>query len=148
MRMHRRILVVQCCILASVILSCGCTGPSHDGTDPSGTSWELVSFRNETGMQAIIDGTTITAVFGKDGTLSGSAGCNHYTATYATDDDAFSLSEIAWTEMYCLSPEGIMRQETDYLTALKNAVQFAGSNQELTLWGENGTLLLEFTALK
>ena len=45
----------------------------------TGVTWQAVSYNN--GNQAvvgIINGTTITAVFGEDGSLTGSAGCNNY----------------------------------------------------------------------
>ncbi|MDT8357344.1 MAG: META domain-containing protein [Methanomicrobiaceae archaeon] len=131
----------------SAVLSTGCISPPSD-TDVSGTAWELVSYRNETGMQNVIVGTSITAIFGEDGSLSGSAGCNHYSGSYAALEHAFTVSEIAWTEMYCLTPEGAMRQETEYLAALQSAAQFDVSSQELMMAGEDGTVLLLFDAQK
>ena len=131
----------------SLPLASGCTGPPP-GMDLSGTAWELVSYHNETGMQDVIGGTSITANFGLDGSLSGSAGCNHYSGSYTALDHAFTLSEIAWTEMYCLTPDGVMRQETEYLAALQKAVRFDVSGEELMLEAEDGNVLLRFNARK
>ena len=42
------------------------------------------------GKQAVVSGvadTEVTAVFGADGQLSGSAGCNRYNAPYTVDGD-------------------------------------------------------------
>ena len=143
MRLRTFLLIL---LSSSAILSCGCLSPPSQDADIRGTAWELVSYRNETGMQMVIEGTSITAVFGEDRTLSGSAGCNHYSAIYTASNHAFTISEVAWTEMYCLSPGGIMRQETEYLAALQDAAHFAVSDQELTMAAEDGVVLLLFNA--
>ena len=85
--------------------------------DPlDGTSWTLVAYRKT----SPIEGTMITAEF-KEGIISGTAGCNHYTATYNPDGDAVTVGAIAVTEMACMEPEGVMEQEMVYLGYLSQA---------------------------
>ena len=72
----------------------------------------------------IIDGTTITAVFGEDGSLTGSAGCNNYTTSYTVDGDAITIGPAASTRKMCVEPEGVMEQEMAYLTALTTAATY------------------------
>ncbi len=47
-----------------------------------GTNWTLESFHTADAVSSVIAGTTITAVFEKEGSDSSSAGCNHYAARY------------------------------------------------------------------
>jgi hypothetical protein len=80
--------------------------------------------------------TEITIVFGADGTISGNAGCNDYTATYEVsgpyvyepdfdeeDGQAMTISDLSWTEMPC-EDELTMEQEAEYLEALQNVEQW------------------------
>ena len=45
-------------------------------------TWYLVSLRDGNATVPVIPDTTITAFFDGQGTVSGSAGCNDYTASY------------------------------------------------------------------
>jgi heat shock protein HslJ len=95
-------------------------------TELSGTSWDVVNYNN--GRQAVvgvISGTLPTANFGPDGRLSGSAGCNTYTATYETGADmSITIGPPASTRMMCAEPEGVMAQESEYLAALATAATY------------------------
>ena len=87
-----------------------------------GSSWQVIG--NNNGKQAVVSviiATEITANFGEDGTLSGSAGCNNYNATYEVDGDNISIGPAAATRMFCPEPKGIMEQEVQYLTGLETA---------------------------
>ena len=72
-----------------------------------GSSWQVIGYNN--GKQAVVSviiGAEITASFGKESTLSGSAGCNNYNATYEVDGDNISIGPAAATLMFCQMPEG------------------------------------------
>lgn len=93
--------------------------------DLAGTSWEAVNFNN--GKQAVIGtlaGTTLTADFGKDGTLSGNAGCNTYSGAYKVNGDQITVGPLVSTMMACSEPAGVMEQETLYLAALQSAATY------------------------
>jgi heat shock protein HslJ len=93
--------------------------------DLSGTSWEVTGYNN--GKQAVVgmlEGTTLTADFGKDGNLSGNAGCNTYSGTYKVDGDQITIGPLASTMMACDQPAGVMEQETQYLSALQSAATY------------------------
>jgi len=82
-----------------------------------GTSWTLRFFVDGTiGMPLIID-TAITAQFEGD-QMSGSAGCNTYTATVAREGETFTISDLTVTDQTCTEPEGIMEQEARFLADL------------------------------
>jgi heat shock protein HslJ len=112
-----------------------------------GTSWQLLSYNNGTGgLASALAGTSISAVFGEDGTLAGSAGCNNYTARFEVDGDQITIGPAATTRMMCNEPEGIMEQETQFLLALQSAKRFAIEADRLTLFDESGTKAVEFQA--
>jgi heat shock protein HslJ len=93
--------------------------------DLSGTSWEVTGYNN--GKQAVIGtlaGTNLTADFGKDGNLSGNAGCNTYSGAYKVNGDQITIGPLVSTMMACSEPEGVMEQETQYLAALQSAATY------------------------
>jgi len=113
--------------------------------DLSGTSWEAVNFYN--GSEAIvgvITGTSLTAEFGKDGSLSGTSGCNNYSGSYTLDGDKIKIGPLASTMMACTDPEGVMEQEAQYLAALQMAESYQVEGKVLELRRSDGTLLVLF----
>ena len=115
----------------------------------TGTTWQLTMYNN--GKEALVStlaGTEITALFGEDGSLSGSAGCNKYNATYTVADRAMTVSAPATTRMMCAEPAGVMEQESAYLAALPMAASYAIVGGELEITDANGTMLLTYTAAK
>jgi heat shock protein HslJ len=119
-------------------------------TSLPGTSWTVIGYNNgKGGVVSVIIGTELTAVFGGDGTLSGSAGCNNYTASYEADDDGnISIGPAATTRMMCSEPEGIMEQETEYLAALETAATYNIEGERLQLRTAEGSLAADFTVAK
>lgn len=90
--------------------------------DLAGSSWEATAFNN--GSQAVIgvlEATTLTLDFDKDGNLSGNAGCNNFTGTYQLDGDQITIGPLANTMMMCEDPQGVMDQEAQFLAALQSA---------------------------
>jgi heat shock protein HslJ len=100
----------------------------------AGTSWDVIAYNN--GKQAVVSviiGTEITANFGEDGQLTGSAGCNHYVAEYKTEGDSITISSAVATTRKACQEEGVMEQENAYLAALKTAdtYKIEGANMEM-----------------
>ncbi|NYT05504.1 MAG: META domain-containing protein [Methanomicrobiales archaeon] len=110
-----------------------------------GRNWELALMRDaKAELVAPLNGTTISAVFTDDGSLSGSAGCNHYTAAYFGGRGDIVIGPAAVTEMYCISPEGVMAQEALFLERLGGVQAYAMNSSTLELSGADGRLLLAF----
>jgi heat shock protein HslJ len=105
------------------------------------TAWELVSLAGSD----VLAGTTITIGFEVD-QVSGSAGCNHYGGSYKSSGNSLSVSGVFATEMGCLEPEGILRQETAYLTALRAAATYQIGGDTLEIRDGTGTQALVFVA--
>ena len=85
----------------------------------------------------VIATTPITARFRADGTVSGSAGCNQYSANYSTQGLAISISPPVVTERYCENPL-VMQQEQVYLEDLSKAVEIRVNESNLNLYDKTG----------
>jgi heat shock protein HslJ len=111
-----------------------------------GTNWTLASVHTGDTVSSVIAGSVITAVFGEDGSLTGSAGCNRYFASYNLTGVSLSIGQIGSTKMACTAPEGIMEQETVYLNTLGGVKTYAIEGDRLELLDEDGVQVLTFTA--
>jgi heat shock protein HslJ len=107
--------------------------------------WEATMVRQRDAVASLLPGTEITAEFADDGTLSGSAGCNTYTATYTSDRGAMTISEPASTRKACLEPEGVAEQEQAYLAVLPLAVAYRVEGSTLSLLKADGTFVATYT---
>ena len=107
-------------------------------------SWTLESYASTKGILVPVIGTTpITARFRADGTVSGSAGCNQYSANYSTQDLAISISPPVVTERSCENPL-VMQQEQAYLEDLLKAVEIRVNESNLNLYDKTGKPVLAF----
>jgi heat shock protein HslJ len=114
--------------------------------DLAGTDWNVIGYNN--GKQAVvsvINGTTLTASFGKDGKLSGNSGCNKYNGTYTVDGNKVTIGTLASTMMFCEDPAGTMDQEAQYLAALQTAATYQIENNVLQLRTADGALAADFS---
>jgi heat shock protein HslJ len=108
--------------------------PSQGGplTILDGTQWWLTSIDTF----VTVPGTEVSLLFdinpdGRTGTVSGSGGCNSYSAQIV---DHFVLSQISATSALCDTPAGIMEQESAYLSALgaANGIFLEGDTLRIT----------------
>jgi heat shock protein HslJ len=114
----------------------------------AGTQWILTAYNN--GQEAVVSvliGTEITAAFGDNGRLAGSAGCNTYGASYEVDGDDITIGPSVTTRMFCAEPEGIMDQESAFLAALESAATYRIQGDKLEMRTADGALALQFTAV-
>ncbi len=111
--------------------------------DLAGTAWDLVAYNNGTGgfQSAVVD-VSVTADFADDGTVSGSAGCNNYTASWEAEDGSIEIGPAAATLMACADEEA-MAQETRYLELLSLADTYRVDAGTLEMFDADGTRLLQ-----
>jgi len=112
--------------------------------DLAGTSWIVTGYNN--GKQAVVSvaiGAELTANFGTDGKLSGSAGCNTYTAGYTTTGNKIAIGPAATTMKAC--EQAVMDQEQQYLAALATAATYRIDGSKLELRTADGALAASFT---
>ena len=121
-----------------LILLSGCGIINKKGSaNLDGTSWTLVSFNG----RSLIPGSAMTAEFTK-GEISGSASCNHYFGSYQIKNGTIQISDLGWTEMACLDPEGIMEQEQLLMAMLADSKSISFSDLMLELMTSDGTILV------
>ncbi len=116
------------------------------GGEIEGRSWVVQEMTVDGVKVQPIDSAMPVANF-VEGTVSGVAGCNSYSGSYATDGDAITIGPLAATLMFCEQPEGAMEQETLYLRLLQEADSYRVSDDTLTLL-QGETVLIEFTVLE
>jgi heat shock protein HslJ len=96
-------------------------------------SWTVTQYMNAgDGLSPVLRGTSITLVINADGSLGGKA-CNSYGADYTATGSTITISNIISTEMFCIEPDGVMQQESDYFTALQAARSWRVEGNTLTL---------------
>lgn len=110
---------------------------------PAG-EWQVTGLLRGDASVSPLTGTELTAAFGRDGSLSGSAGCNRYTAAYTTDKGSIEIEQPAGTRMACAEPPGVMEQEAAYLAALPTAVRYRLAGSVLQLLDADGKALVTY----
>ena len=114
------------------------------GISMTRSDWTLQSYADTTGMLVPLKpGTQVTAIFGSDGTVSGSGGCNHYSADYTVRDLAISISPPVSSKIFCSDPD-VMQQESAYLNNLVRAEELRISESNLRFYDGSGKPVLDF----
>lgn len=109
-----------------------------------GTNWTLSSVHTPGAVSSVIAGSEITAVFGPDGKVAGSAGFNRYFAGYTATGNSMSITGIGSTRMMCPDKD-VMDQEYAYLAALESVRGYQVNGGTLVLAGSDGSPLLTFS---
>jgi len=116
-------------------------------TSLQGTTWEALAYNN--GKNALVSleaSSSITAVFGDDGTLSGKASVNTYRTGYTSSGESMTIDgAIATTKM--AGPDELMRQEAAYLAALPQTVTWSIEGDDLWLRDAEGAALAHYVAV-
>ena len=120
-------------------------GTDSTGSVLIGTEWILESIANESGLQPVPSGVTVTLKFDEKN-LGGNGGCNGYGATYTTDGNKLSINQESFisTLMYC---DASSPTEAAYKTALTEVASYKISGDKLELSDDNGKVLLVFTKM-
>jgi heat shock protein HslJ len=107
-------------------------------------SWLATGFLNGDAFTSLLMGTEITATFSEENEVSGSSGCNTYTATSEADAGAIEISAPTTTKRLCTEPTDVMEQEAAYLGALASAVRYRIDGGTLELSRADGTRVVSF----
>lgn len=115
------------------------------GSALEGPTWQLTGVADASGVvSAAPEGVTATATFA-DGRVSGSGGCNNYSATYTLDGDSLTVMPGPMTMMAC--PEPQMTVEQQLMAALGATAAYEIANGELHLLNADGQVVATFTVL-
>jgi heat shock protein HslJ len=109
----------------------------------NGSTWYLWYIDNT----PILAGTTIVAQFainadGNSGTISGSAGCNTYVATFGQQ---MAVQTTLNATQNCTTPKGIMEQEKSYVADLSRAYGYWQTGTQLVINTGVGVLTYQNT---
>lgn len=106
-------------------------------------AWQLAEIV-QGDMVALIQ-SDATVVFGADGSLTGSTGCNNLMSDYVADGSSLKVGPVATTRMAC--KDGSAQQtEAALLNALEQATSWSISPDGwLVLQDANGAMLAGFT---
>jgi heat shock protein HslJ len=102
-----------------------------------GPTWGVTGYNN--GRQAVVSPllhTELTLVF-RGGSISGSSGCNSYTASYTRDGDRLTIGPLASTRKACPGTD-VMQQEQEFLAALAAAATWSIQDDRLDLRRSDG----------
>ena len=110
------------------------------------TSWQATGINN--GRGGVVSSATTSRVIAMftDGKVTGSAGCNNYSASYEISNSHITIGPAMTTRRQCAEPEGIMVQEQEFLQALAVATQYTLMADRLELRDGNGSLQVTFTS--
>ncbi|CAK8721828.1 hypothetical protein KKHLCK_11085 [Candidatus Electrothrix laxa] len=111
------------------------------GQGLQGTSWLVTEYNNGAGLTSILPGSTVTATFGTDSRVSGSASCNRYFGAYRSTVATRNINivQVGLTSMQC-QPADAMVQEGNFITALKAASSYQVAGRRLTLSKADGSV--------
>ncbi len=115
-------------------------------TPLEGTAWQALAYNNGRGaLQSLAADSSITAVFGEDGSLSGNASVNQYSTAYSTTGMEMSVDEQITSTMMA-GPPKLMEQEAAYLAALPQTATYTIEGDELWLRDAEGAALAHYVA--
>ena len=146
MRLRRVAILLPLVLVASALAACG--GDEGSSSDPGpqdptalqGESWILTQMLTAGGQTEVVQ-TGVSAQF--DGsTISGTAGCNTYNASYEADGSEISFGPIAATKKIC--PEDEQSTEDRYLQLLAEIGSYEVSGRSMSMNETDGTPVLQF----
>lgn len=89
------------------------------------------------GARPLIDNSYLTITLDEDGRAFGTAGCNHWFASYTLKDEQISFGQTGSTRMMCAP--ALMEQEQAFLEALGKVQRWdLSATEQLQLWPAEG----------
>lgn len=100
-------------------------------------------YENDTkGFVSPVNNSKVTIDFMAD-RVKGTSGINDYTANYIIENDTIKFSHIVRTDLPS-TDEALVRQETYFYRALKDAVRYTFDQNVLSLYNSQGIVIAEF----
>lgn len=97
-------------------------------------TWVLEQYGQADNPENVLAGKELNARFdsGSD-KVSGTSGCNSYSANYQRNFNNITVSSLTGTMMLCMAPAGIMQQESAFKNALSGAQSCKIVNNKLEI---------------
>ena len=116
--------------------------PELSGQALIDTHWRATGYNNGRGaLVSLIEGTEISLHFGPEGQLTGTAGCNQYSAPFEIQGERITIGPARGTRKFCAEPAELMTQETAFLDALPKAVQIEMSVEGMVMRMADGSMV-------
>ena len=131
--MKRTLLL--CLVLVALLSACG-----GSATSLTGVTWTVTAL---SGVN-VDPSVPMTGTFGTDGKLTGSGGCNNYTANYTASGSNLTIDSPSSTMMTCT--EVVNQQESEYLYLLENSSTYNIKGSTLTIKDSTGQAIIEYTS--
>ena len=131
--MKRTVLILL--IMVALISACGASTASL-----TGATWTVTAL---SGVN-VDPSVPMTGTFGTDGKLTGSGGCNNYTANYTASGSNLTIDSPSSTMMTCT--EVVNQQESEYLYLLENSSTYNIKGSTLTIKDSTGQTIIEYTS--
>jgi heat shock protein HslJ len=127
-------------ITALLLAASGCSRGGEQDPPLAGTEWRLVELNGRAPLQE----TEITLTF-EENRAGGNSGCNSYGGEYKRESGGkLEFGEIEQTLMFCMEPEGVMDQETEYTNLLLQAAGYRIADERLEFQDGGGITILEY----
>ncbi len=113
----------------------------------TGLKWHAFGYRDgpvddQQAIVAPVPGSTSTTACGADGTITGSGGCNSYSARYSTTRHQMTITAITKGDIVCARK--LAGQESAYLKALAATGSWHFSGPSFQLLNDSGTVEVTF----
>jgi heat shock protein HslJ len=108
------------------------------------TFWTLSNYWDGAQMTSVLPGSVLTTNFDATNNVSGSGGCNSYSATYQVGGSTLAISPPLATGVSC-APD-VNAQEQAFFTAIELVMSFNIEGGQLYLLNGSGTVVLEYVA--
>ncbi len=117
---------------------------SKENTRPLVGSWRLTAYGPVDSPTPAVPDVDATLIFGEDGTLAGSTGCNELGGDYMVEGDQITFGQIVSTRIAC--PVLQMAQEEAMFQVLMETASFKIEGDTLTITKNEMVLVFEAMA--
>jgi heat shock protein HslJ len=133
-------ILIPLAVTALLLAASGCSRGGDQSPPLAGTEWKLVELNGRAPLQ----GTEISLNFEEE-RGGGNSGCNSYGGAYTSGAEGkLEFGEIEQTVMFCMEPEGVMDQETEYARLLLQAASYRMADGQLEILDGGGVRILKF----
>lgn len=112
-----------------IILTLALAHPTRAAQELKDTSWQVMYI----GSYHVAPGQSKNqpqVIFGGQGRVSGSTGCNHFTGVYQQDGNSLKFSPLAMTKMACPPPDDALERAFIQAMAATASVRQQGNKLE------------------
>lgn len=117
---------------------------SKENTRPLIGSWRLTAYGPVDSTTPAVPDVDAILIFGEDGTLAGSTGCNELGGDYVIEGDQITFGQIVSTLILC--PDLQMAQEEAMFQVLRETASFNIEGDTLTITNNDTVLVFEAIA--